>query len=43
MYLAKDRKLTPDQVQKALGHADPATTLRFYYHQTPTAEDMGIY
>jgi integrase len=43
MYLAKDRTLTPDQVQKALGHADPATTLRFYYHQTPTAEDMGIY
>jgi integrase len=43
MYLAKDRKLSPDQVQKALGHSDPATTLRFYYHQTPTAEDMGIY
>jgi integrase/recombinase XerD len=42
MHLKDVMKLSPDQVQKALGHADVSTTLTHYYHGTPTAKDQGI-
>ena len=42
MYLKEERKLSPDQIQKAVGHADVSTTLKHYYHGTPSAEDQGI-
>ncbi|MEO5358374.1 MAG: tyrosine-type recombinase/integrase [Nitrospirae bacterium YQR-1] len=43
MYLKDERSLTPDQTSKYLGHADVATTLRFYYHGIPASEDIGIF
>ncbi len=42
MYLKDVLKLSPDQIQKAVGHADVATTLTHYYHGTPSAADQGI-
>lgn len=42
MYLKKERELTPDQIAKALGHSSVVTTLEFYFHGTPTAEEQGI-
>jgi integrase len=42
MYLKDVQKLSPDQIQKALGHADVRTTLTHYYHGTPSAADQGI-
>ena len=43
MYLKKERELTPDQIAKALGHSSVVTTLEFYFHGTPTAEEQGIF
>jgi len=42
MHLKKDRNLTPDQIAKALGHSSVMTTLKYYFHGTPSAEDQGI-
>jgi len=42
MFLKDVRKLSPDQIQKAVGHADVSTTLAHYYHGTPTAADQGM-
>lgn len=42
MYLKNERKLSADQVAKALGHADVATTLKYYFHEIPGAKDQGI-
>ncbi len=42
MYLKDERRLTPDQIAKALGHSDVAITLRSYFHGTPSAEEQGI-
>lgn len=42
MFLKDVKKLSADQIAKALGHADVATTLRFYFHGTPSAESQGI-
>lgn len=42
MYLKDVKKLSPDQIQKAVGHSNVSTTLSYYYHGTPTAEEQGI-
>ncbi len=42
MYLKEVRKLTPDQIARALGHSRVSTTLESYFHGTPTAEEQGI-
>jgi integrase len=42
MYLKNEMKLSPDQIAKALGHSSPVTTLKYYFHGTPTAEEQGI-
>jgi len=42
MFLKKDKGLTPDQIAKALGHGSVVTTLQYYFHGTPTAEEQGI-
>jgi len=42
MYLKTEKKLTPDQIAKALGHSSVLTTLQHYFHGTPTAEEQGI-
>ena len=34
MHLVKNN-LSPDYVQKALGHADVSTTIKYYYHNLP--------
>jgi len=41
MYL-KARNMTPDQIAKALGHADVTVTLAYYLHGTPSPEDQGM-
>lgn len=41
MYLKK-RGLSPDQVAKALGHSSVITTMKYYFHGSPTAADQGI-
>jgi len=43
MYLKNERNLTPDQIAKALGHSTVVTTLKYYFHGNPSAEDQGIY
>jgi len=42
MFLKNDKGLTPDQIAKALGHSSVVTTLQYYFHGTPTAEEQGI-
>ena len=42
MYLKEVRKLSADQIAKALGHSRVSTTLESYFHGTPTAEEQGI-
>jgi len=42
MYLKNVKKLTPDQIAKALGHSSVVTILESYFHGTPSAEDQGI-
>ena len=42
MYLKDEKKLSADQIAKALGHSSVVTTLESYFHGTPTAEDQGI-
>jgi len=42
MYLKDVKKLSADQVAKALNHANVKTTLEHYFHGSPTAEVMGI-
>lgn len=42
MYLKDVKKLTPDMIQKALGHESVQTTLEHYFHGVPTAKDQGI-
>jgi integrase len=42
MYLKDVRGLSPDQIQKAVGHSNVSTTLSYYYHGTPSAKDQGI-
>lgn len=42
MYLKDDKKLSADQIAKALGHSNVATTLTYYFHGTPSASDQGI-
>jgi len=41
-YLIKERKLTIDQVQRAMNHSNPATTISFYLHNKPSPEDLGV-
>jgi len=43
MYLKEIKGLTPDQIQKALGHSSVVTTLQHYFHGTPTPEDQGFF
>jgi integrase len=40
MMLKDVKKLSPDQIGKFLNHSDVATTLRYYFHGTPSAEDV---
>jgi len=42
MYLKDERKLSADQIQKALNHSSVKTTLENYFHGEPTAGDMGL-
>ncbi len=42
MYLKDVKKLSPDQIAKALGHSSVTTTLKYYFHGEPSAEDEGI-
>jgi len=42
MFLKNDRKLSPDQIQKALNHVSVKTTIENYFHGEPTPKDMGI-
>ena len=42
MYLKNEKKLSPDQIAKALGHSSVVTTLESYFHGTPSAKDQGI-
>ena len=42
MYLKNEKKLSADQIAKALGHSSILTTLESYFHGSPTAEDQGI-
>lgn len=41
MYL-KELGLTPDEIARALGHADVSVTLSHYMHGTPGAKEQGI-
>lgn len=41
-YLIKERKLTIDQVQRAMNHSNPSTTISFYLHNKPSPEDLGV-
>jgi len=38
----RKRGVPVDIVQKALGHADPATTLRYYYHTSQDEATTAI-
>lgn len=42
MKLVNDKKLSIDQVQRAMNHSSPATTISFYLHNKPTPEDLGV-
>jgi integrase/recombinase XerD len=41
-HLVKDRKLSIDQVQRAMNHSSAQTTIQFYIHNKPTPEDLGV-
>lgn len=42
MFLKDEMKLSPDRIAKALGHSSVVTTLKYYFHGTPSAEEQGI-
>jgi integrase len=42
MKLVNDKKLSIDQVQRAMNHSSSATTISFYLHNKPTPEDLGV-
>jgi integrase len=42
MHLKTYSKLSPDQIAKALGHANVTTTLAFYLHGVPGAKEQRI-
>ena len=43
MYLKDEMGLLPHQIQKALGHSDVATTIKYYFHDgIPSADEKGI-
>ena len=42
MYLKNEKKLSADQIAKALGHSSVVSTLESYFHGQPSAEDQGI-
>lgn len=41
-HLVKDRKLSIDQVQRAMNHSSAQTTIQFYIHNKPSPEDLGV-
>ena len=41
MYLKDVMKLTPDEISKALGNT-LGVCLKYYFHNTPSAEQQGI-
>jgi len=42
MFLKEIQGLSADRIAKALGHSSVVTTLKYYFHGTPTAEEQGI-
>lgn len=42
MFRKEIQSLSPDRIAKALGHSSVVTTLKYYFHGTPTAEEQGI-
>ncbi|MBN2160248.1 MAG: site-specific integrase [Spirochaetes bacterium] len=42
MFLKEIQGLSADRIAKALGHSSVVTTLKYYFHGTPTAAEQGI-
>jgi integrase len=42
MKLINDKKLSIDQVQRAMNHENSATTISYYLHNKPTPESIGV-